>query len=94
MTLVAHRQTLDLDCLSKAQTRDIMIKVSSMPCCEMVCSRPSSLKGDHVIIYCKKGGCSLCRLVFDSPKRYAEDLQRPEKCRNILFSKKLMVRQL
>ncbi|MCJ7559267.1 hypothetical protein MUO79_01450 [Candidatus Bathyarchaeota archaeon] len=76
--------TLDIDTNEKGFAERILKKILAKPCCLNVDIRVSSQKGYHVMLLCKFP-CDTCRLVFDSPKRFAEDLQRPEKCRNVLF---------
>jgi hypothetical protein len=91
MTLV-ELNTLDLDFFSKEEVYRIVCKIAKCPNSTLIQINPSCLKGCHIKIYCNTK-CDKCRLVFDSPKRFAEDLKRPEKCRNVLFDFKGKVSQ-
>jgi len=82
--MLVELNTLDLDALSKEEVYRIVCKIAKCPNSSLIQIRPSCLKGVHIKIYCKVN-CDVCRLVFDSPKRFAEDLKRPKKCRNVLF---------
>lgn len=80
--------SLDLDFCDKQTALKILGKIKTMPCCEGYGCKASATKGYHVLIYCKTEGCQLCRVVFDSPKRFENDLRRPAQFQNVLFDEK------
>ena len=45
--------------------------------------------GFHVQFMCDLDGCDVCRLVFDSPKRFDADCLRPECTRDVLWDSKV-----
>ena len=45
-----------------------------------------SMNGQHIIVWCKRENCPICRLVWDDTHRYEYDQRRPEHTQNVLFS--------
>ena len=53
----------------------------------------SSGNGYHVLVSCGSGGgCDICRMVFDSPKRLELDVNDPPWCQNVLWDRKTYVK--
>jgi hypothetical protein len=95
-----NRQTLDLDWYFlhtlKLNPKTIIEKICHH-CRKYVfsfeCYPSCSLNGYHIIIWCKKQGCDLCRLLFDDQKRLQNDLSlRQPYERNVLFNQKQLIR--
>jgi hypothetical protein len=79
--------TLDLDNIDKETLSLTIQKILKNKCCKSLEYKDSSTKGYHIKMICDKK-CDLCRFVFDDIRRYAIDLQREEKFRNVLFNEK------
>ena len=48
----------------------------------------ASQNGYHIRVHCAGDGCDSCRLVFDSPYRFAMDQRRPQWTRDVLWDRK------
>jgi len=77
--------TIDLDGYTFKNAQKIVAKINALECCRKVTFKPSLHKGYHVLIFCKKSDCDLCRFVFDDTKRYEHDIERPKRTQNVLF---------
>lgn len=79
--------TIDVDTTDKEFIFSVLSKIIRMNnrflCLAKIEVAPSSLKGYHVKLYCKKQ-CDLCRLVFDDDIRYFYDQFREIESRNVL----------
>jgi hypothetical protein len=45
-----------------------------------------STNGEHIIVWCKKENCPICRMVWDDTHRFEYDQRRPEHTQNVLFT--------
>jgi hypothetical protein len=96
-----NRQTLDLDWyfLQKHNlTIEEIVKKICHHCKGKIycfeCYPSSGLNGYHMIIWCEKDQCDVCRLLFDDQKRFQNDLSlRFPHERNVLFFEKTKIRK-
>lgn len=79
--------TIDIDTTDKEFLFIVLSKIirrnNRFSCLAKIEVTPSSLKGYHIKLYCKKK-CDLCRLVFDDDIRYFYDQYREPESQNVL----------
>ena len=87
MEILRIYNTIDVDTTNKEFVRNIVSKIllrnNRFHCLSEIKITPSSLKGYHIQLYCKKK-CDLCRMVFDDDIRYFYDQYRESESQNVL----------
>lgn len=90
-----RRNTLDLDPVRlpngfiRAADPGLMDKIKRCPFLVRARVRESaSGSGYHIELWCN-WDCDLCRLVYDSPRRFGKDLGRPVWSRDVLWQNKV-----
>jgi hypothetical protein len=79
--------TIDIDTTDKETIFYTVSNILNMNrrfhCLAKIYINPSSLKGYHIKLYCKKK-CDICRMVFDDDIRYFYDQFREIESQNVL----------
>lgn len=82
-----RRNTVDLDRVGKEEACRVFAKVAGCKHSQLVALK-DTLQGYHILFFCDIP-CSVCRLAFDDPVRFARDLTRPFHTRDVLHQSKL-----